>query len=105
MDITEIVQSKWLTAQDVKESSTKTVVLLGEGNCEEVVSTKGEKYKALVIPVQLDGVKMKDWRVNRASLKKLREKFNSFDTKSWIGKPIVLTTMLMQGGKEGIIPI
>ena len=105
MDVNELVQSKWLTAQDVKESPSKTVVLLTEGNLEEATSTKGEKYKALVAQVQLDGSKVKDWRINRTSLKKLVAKFGSNDTKLWIGKPIVLTTMLMQGGREGIVPI
>ena len=103
MDVTDLVQSKWLTAQNVKESPTKTVVILGQGLKEEVVSTKGEKYNALVLPVQLDQVS-KEWRVNRASLKKLVDKLG-VRTESWVGKSVVLTTMLMQGGKEGIIPI
>lgn len=105
MDVNELVQSKWLTAQDIKESTTKTVVILTEGNVEDVTSTKGEKYKALVLQVQLDGTKLKDWRVNRTSLKKLKEKFANTDTKTWIGKPVVLTTMLMQGGREGIVSV
>lgn len=105
MDVNELVQSKWLTAQDVKESSTKTIVILSEGNVEDATSTKGEKYKALVVQVQLEGKLVKDWRVNRTSLKKLKEKFGSSDTKTWIAKPILLTTMLMQGGREGIVPV
>lgn len=104
-DVNELVQSKWLTAQDVKESVTKTVVLLSEGLVEDATSTKGEKYKALVVQVQLDGKLVKDWRVNRTSIKKLKEKFATADTKAWIGKPILLTTMLMQGGREGIVPV
>ena len=102
MDVNELVQSKWLTAQNVKESPTKTVVILGAGSQEEVVSSKGEKYKALVLPVQLDALS-KDWRVNRTSIRKLVDKLGS-KTEFWVGKPVVLTTMLMQGGKEGIVP-
>lgn len=103
MDVTELVQSKWLTAQNVKESQSKTVVILGQGTQEEVLSSKGEKYKALVLPVQLDTLS-KDWRVNRQSLKKLVEKLGS-KTEAWVGKQVQLTTMLMQGGKEGIVPL
>ena len=103
MDVSDLVQSKWLTAQDVKESSTKTVVIIGVGNKQEETSTKGEKYTALVLPVQLDA-KTKDWRVNRASLKKLIQMLG-VETSGWVGKPVVLTTILMQGGKEGIIPV
>ena len=102
MDVTELVQSKWLTAQNVKESPTKTVVILSQGTQEEVISTKGENYKALVVQVQLDGL-MKDWRVNRSSLKKLVEKLGS-KTELWVGQRVLLTTMLMQGGKEGVVP-
>ena len=102
MDVNELVQSKWLTAQNVKESPTKTVVILGAGSQEEVVSSKGEKYKALVLPVQLDAL-TKDWRVNRTSIRKLVDKLGS-RTELWTGKQVVLTTMLMQGGKEGIVP-
>jgi hypothetical protein len=103
MDVTELVQSKWLTAQQVKDSPSKTVVILGQGLQEEVLSTKGEKYKALVLPVQLDGVG-KDWRVNRTSLRKLVVLFG-IRTESWVGKSVLLTTILMQGGREGIIPV
>lgn len=103
MDVTELVQSKWLTAQNVKESQTKTVVIIGQGVQEEVVSTKGDKYKALILPIQLDGL-TKDWRVNRTSLRKLVEKFGT-KTELWVGKSVVLGIVLMQGGKEGLIPL
>ena len=104
MDVSELVQSKWLTAQDVKDNQVKngvaTIVVIGVGEQQEAVSTKGEKYKALVLPVQIDA-KTKDWKVNRNSLKKLVSKLGA-DTASWVGQKVVLTTMLMQGGKEGI---
>ena len=103
MDVTELVQSKWLTAQEIKDSPTKTVVILGSGQQEEVLSTKGERYKALVVPVQIDG-RTKDWRLNRTSIKKLAEKFGR-DTQVWVGKPILLTTLMMQGGREGLVPV
>ena len=103
MDAFELVQSKWLTAQDIKESPTKTVVILSAGVLEEKVSTKGEKYKALVVPVQIDG-KNKDWRINFTSIRKLVQVLGK-ETNLWVGKPILLTTMLMQGGKEGIVPV
>ena len=103
VDVSELVQSKWLTAQDVKDSNTKTVVIVGVGDVKEETSSKGEKYKALIVPVQIDG-KMKDWKLNRSSLKRLLISLGK-DTSLWVGQKVLLTTMLMQGGKEGIIPV
>ena len=103
MDVSELVQSKWLTAQDVKDSQSKTVVIIGAGIQKEEQTKTGEKYFALTLPVQLDA-KTKEWKVNRISLKKLVEKMGK-ETSSWVGQRVVLTTMLMQGGREGIVPV
>lgn len=105
VETSELMESKFLTSKDVKESTNKTLVVLGEGNIEMVDNTKGEKYKALTVPVQLDGLKLKDWRINKTALKKLNEKFGSTNSKEWVGKPFVVTTIPAQGGKEAIIPI
>ena len=102
MDVNELVQGKWLSAQDVKTSPTKTVVILSAGELVDKTSLKGEKYKALVVSAQIDG-KTKDWRINYTTIRKLVEKYGT-ETNAWIGKPILLTTMYLQGGKEGIVP-
>lgn len=103
MDITDLVQSQWLTSTDVKNSPTKIVTIVSAGTREEATNTKGEKYKAFQIQVELDKVQ-KIWRVNKFSLKKLADRFGT-DTSSWLGKQVAVTNMLMQNGKEGISPI
>jgi hypothetical protein len=103
MDVKELVQSKFLTAQNVKESPTKIATILDQGKEEIVTTTKGESYKAISILVELDKVQ-KEWRLNRHSLRKISAAFGT-ETSQWVGKQIALTTMLMQGGKEGVVPI
>jgi hypothetical protein len=103
MDVTELVQSKWLTSQDVKESVTKTAVVIGVGVRQKAVNSKSEEYETLILPVQLDG-RIKDWRLNKASLRKLVAKFG-VKTEAWVGQPITLTVIPIQGGKEGVVPV
>jgi len=100
MDVSDLVESKWLTANDVRTSNSKTLVVVSAGVLEDAISMKGDKYKTLVLPVELDG-KKKDWKLNRSSLKKFVERHGK-DTSAWVGKPIKVTTILLQGGKEGI---
>jgi hypothetical protein len=103
MDVTDLVQSVWLTAQEVNNSPSKIATILSEGVREEVSSdSKGVKYQAVRLVVEFDRVQ-KEWRPNRYALKKLAERFGA-ETKGWVGKQIALTTMLMQGGKLGIVP-
>ena len=102
MDVTDLVQSVWLTAQEVNNSPSKIATILSEGVREEVSDSKGVKYQAVKLVVELDKVQ-KEWRPNKYALKKLAERFGS-ETKGWVGKQIALTTMLMQGGKLGIVP-
>lgn len=103
MDITNMVQSQWLTAQEVKNSPTKIVTIVDQGKLEDAKSLKGETYQALVLRVDLDK-KEKQWKLSRSAARKLAEKYGN-ETSAWLGKQVALTTMLMQGGKEGILPI
>ena len=104
MDISDEVQSKYLAAADVKNSPTKTIVILDEGKKTEATDSKGQKYISSEFLVSLDALR-KIWRPNKTAKKKLAEKFGSTDTLVWIGKPIVVTTAFFQGGREGIVPI
>lgn len=105
MDISDEVESKYLASQDIKTSQTKTIVLLNEGTKTEAKDSKGQTYISTEFNVQLDGQKIKVWRPSKHAKKILVKKFASSDTKLWVGKPIVCTTMLMQGGKEGVVPV
>lgn len=103
MDVTDLVTSQWLTADDVRTSQSKIAIILDGGKISNEISLKGEAYKALILPIELDRVS-KFWKLNKHSLKKLTQSFGNNDTSTWVGKQIKLTTMLMQGGKEGIVP-
>ena len=103
MDVKELVQSKYLTAQFVKESPTKIATILDQGKEEVVTTTKGDSYKAVTILVEVDK-HQKDWRLSRHALRKISAAFGT-ETSAWVGKQIALTTMLMQGGKEGVVPV
>lgn len=102
MDISSLVQNQWLTSTEVRNSPTKIATIVDTGKFEEKTDTKGQKYKALVLTVDLDKVQ-KLWTLNKYSAKKLAEKFGN-ETNLWLGKQVSLTTMLMQGGKEGVVP-
>jgi hypothetical protein len=103
MDIKDLVQNPWFTAQQVKNSPSKIVTILDGGRIEEATDKEGERYRVLTLTVNLDGEK-KLWKLNKYSAKKLSERFG-LETNLWIGKQVLLTTMLMQGGKEGIVPV
>lgn len=98
-----MVQSKWLTAQEVKNSPTKIATILDQGKEEVVTTTKGEQYQAITILIELDKNK-KEWRLNKTALRKIATAFGT-ETSQWVGKQVALTTMLMQGGREGIVPV
>ena len=102
MDITELVQGQFLTATDVKNSPTKIATIVSAGSIEEAKDVKGQVYKALQIHIELDR-QQRVWRMNKYSLRRLAERFGT-DTKDWLGKQVALTTMLTQGGKEGVAP-
>ncbi len=104
MDVKEMVQNNWFTAQDIKNSPTKIATIVDPGTVEEATSQKGEKYQALKLKIDIDKV-VKEWRPNKYALRKLSERFGTTKTEEWVGKQVALTTMLMQGGKEGIIPV
>jgi len=101
MDVSGLVQSQWLTARDIDNSPTKIVTILDNGKFTEEVATDGRKYQALVLKVQLDTY-TKDWKPNRFTLKKLVEAFGK-DTQTWTGKQLKVSTMLMQGGRMGVV--
>lgn len=102
MDVKDLVQNQWLTSTDVNTSITKIATIIDTGKVTEETNQKGEKYKALVLSVDIDR-QTRFWKLNKYSLKKLSERFG-IETTAWLGKQVKLTTMLMQGGKMGVVP-
>jgi allophanate hydrolase subunit 1 len=98
VDITDAMESKYLNADLVKASPTKTLKVMGEGNFEDV-TYDNETTRRLTIPVHIDG-KDKIWRPNRDSVSNL-QKWGK-DSKQWVGKSASLQVAKFKG-KDSII--
>ncbi len=90
----EALESKYVTADLVKNSESKKLVTTDEGKYEDV-TYNNETSTRLTIPVEVDG-KAKIWRPNRDSVKNMSEAHGK-DTKEWVGKPTSLRIMTIQG--------
>ena len=101
VDTTAALESPYITAELVKKSTSKKLVVLGEGNYEEV-TFDGETSNRLTLPVEIDG-KKKVWRPNKDSITNMNEKFGT-NTASWVGKVAKLQTTRIQG-KDMVIAI
>jgi hypothetical protein len=95
----EALESKYITADLVKASPTKKLVVVGQGSYEQA-TFDGETSRRLTIPVQIDS-KDKLWRPNKDSVTNLRAAYGS-DTASWVGKTAKLQTIRIQG-KDSIL--
>lgn len=98
MDVTKLLESEFIGVQFIKDSPTKKGIILSAGTQEP---SKDGKYMSLQVLIEIDG-KRKNWKMNKTSLINLAKAWSS-NTDSWVGKQVFFTTMLMQGGKEGIV--
>lgn len=97
----EALESKYLTAETVKASPTKKLVVIGQGGYENQ-NFDGEVSRRLTIPVQIDG-KDKFWRPNRDSVTNCKTAWGR-DTETWIGKVAKLQVIRIQG-KDSIVAV
>lgn len=97
VDSTQASESDFITADIVKQSPTKKLLVLGEGKYEE--TDFGER---LEIPVEIDG-KKKRYRPNKDTVKNLQAKYGK-DTKTWLGKVISVQVMSV-AGKDSVIGV
>ena len=95
----EALESKYVTAELIRNSPTKKLVVMEEGSYEEV-TYENETSKRLTIPVQVDA-KERIWRPNRDSIANMRGAYGN-DTKSWVGKATKLQVVKVQG-KDSVI--
>ena len=98
VDISEALEGEFVNVECVKNSPTKTAIVLDGGDYEEEVFD-GMKQKKLTIQIELDG-KIKKYRPNRDSIKNLS--VYGRDTKEWVGKKIRLAVLTING-QERII--
>jgi len=94
VDSTDAMESRYLTADLVRESPTKIISFLDEGLYEET-----DYGKKLTLLVEIDG-KQKIYRPNRDSV----SNFQVFgkDTMGWLGKQAKLQLIKIQG-KDSIL--
>lgn len=95
MDVTQYGESDYITAEIVKQSKSKTCVVIGDATVED---TKfGDKMQILV---EIDG-KKKKYRPNKDTIKNLIETYGR-DSKAWLGKEIRLQ-VISNLGKECVV--
>jgi hypothetical protein len=98
MDVSNLLESEWLGVQFVKDSQSKTGVILTPG--VEALS-KDQQYKNLEVLIEIDG-KKKKWKVNKNSLKNLASAWGK-DSALYVGHIVKFSIVPLQGGKEGIV--
>lgn len=98
VDTSEAMESKYLTADVVKNSLTKKCVVIDGGSYEDA-TFEGETSRRLTISVEIDG-KKKQWRPNRDTVANLQP--YGRDSNQWVGKTVRLQTIRVQG-KDSII--
>lgn len=96
MDTTEYSESKYITADVVKNSSSKIAVVIDEAKPQS--SDYGD---LLQCNVQVDG-KNKIWRLNRDSVRNMHQ--ISTDSKAWIGRKVQLMVITVKG-KESVLGV
>jgi hypothetical protein len=89
METQEFSESKYLTAELVKNSPTKIATIIDEAKGEQ--TDFGEKLKCTI---QLDG-KEKIWRLNRDSVKNMQAL--GTDSKAWILTQVRLAVVTSKG--------
>ncbi len=95
----QAMESEYITADLVKESKTKVLVVLEGGEYQKVVFD-GKESEKLTLPVEIDGAR-KTWRPNRDSVKNLNRGFGE-PTEDWVGKPVSLDVVSI-AGKDSVI--
>ena len=94
VDITQALESQFVTIDLVMNSQTKKMVVIDSGRYE-----KGEFGERLSLGVNIDG-KEKIWRPNQESVKNLS--VFGYDTNQWIGK-VIIVGIEKRKGRDTII--
>lgn len=83
VDTTKASESNYMTVDTVRESPTKKIVFIDEGEYT-TQEYKGKTYEKFEITVQIDG-KTKIYAPNKDTVKNIQMEFGK-DSKNWIGK-------------------
>ena len=101
VDITEALESDYLTADLVNNLKERVGTIVSDGKYEDV-EYNNIKSRRLTLQVDVNG-RQKIWRPNRDSIKNLSGAFGR-DTKLWMGKKIAFNVVSMMG-KDSVIAI
>ena len=96
MDVTEFVESEYLTVDMVDKSILKKAVVLSSGNKETSVFDNKERTR-LVLDVGFD-TKFKKYSPNKDSLKNIISAWGS-ESENWKNKLLILNTYVVKGKK------
>jgi len=99
VNITQAMESAYLTVDTVRESPTRKCVILTEGEYKDA-EFKGKTYEKFELVVEIDGRK-KLWAPNKDSLKNISE-YHGKESALWIGK-IIKLSIGKSNGKDVII--
>lgn len=90
----QALETDYVNAELVKNSGTRRLVILGEGQYETTTYDQRTSQR-LTLPVEIDG-KHKKWQPNRDSIKSCNQLLGN-DTKHWVGRIILLTPIVIKG--------
>ena len=96
MDVSELLESDFVSVQLVQTSPTKKATILNSG-----VEETGQYGKGCKLLVDIDG-KQKYYKPNKTSLKAIVLKWGT-KTELWVGKTLLLNLAMLQGGKLGVV--
>jgi len=97
VDSRKALESEYVTVDSVKNSKTRTLVIIDSGEYEDT-----EWGERLSFKVNMDG-STKIWRPNRDSIKNIQNSFG-YNTESWVSKLVSLSVVSMKG-KEMVIGV
>jgi hypothetical protein len=98
MDVSEFLESEYLTVELARTSKSKQFVILSEG----VTDTYKDK-PGLKLLVEIDG-KQKFWKPNKMNLQALSNKWGK-DSKSYVGKVVPFAIASVQGRESILVQV
>ena len=101
VDVTQAMESNYLTADVVKSAKNKKAVITSEGKYEDV-TYDGVTNQRLTLTVDIER-RGKIWRPNRDSVANLANKFGR-DSKLWFQK-IIEFSIVRIAGKDCIVAV
>lgn len=96
MDMEQFSAGDFISAEEVRNSQNRQLVLLSAGSEKEY-----EGKKKPVFLVEFNG-KQKKWVMNKVTVKNLIDTYGK-DSNLWVGKTVNLTVGLATNGREMVI--